>query len=139
MAFFEWDHSLDVGVEVMNQQHRILIRLMDTIYDKNTENAGKEELLKSIYAMVDYTRQHFRDEEQYMSSLGFSGLEAHKRLHLNLLTDLTRFVEDFEQGSIEKLSDDFTIFLKFWLSTHIRGIDTRYGQFAEQQRQQHTS
>ncbi|MDD2816602.1 MAG: hypothetical protein PHP00_12860 [Thiotrichaceae bacterium] len=86
--------------------------------------------------MVDYTRQHFREEEQYMGSLGFSGLEAHKRLHLNLLTDLTHFIEDFEQGSSDRISDDFTIFLKFWLSTHIRGIDTRYGQFAEQQRQQ---
>jgi hemerythrin len=95
---------------------------------------GKEELLKSIYAMVDYTRQHFREEEQYMRSLGFSGLDAHKRLHLHLLTDLTRFIEDFEQGMHDKLSDDFTIFLKFWLSTHIRGVDTRYGQFAEQQR-----
>jgi hemerythrin len=135
MAFFEWDQSLDVGVEAMNQQHRILIRLMDAIYNKNSENVGKEELLKSIYAMVDYTRQHFCEEEQYMSGLGFSGLEAHKRLHLNLLADLTRFVEDFEQGNSNNISDDFAIFLKFWLSTHIRGIDTRYGQFAEQQRQ----
>ncbi|MDD2815657.1 MAG: hypothetical protein PHP00_07960 [Thiotrichaceae bacterium] len=48
MAFFEWDQSLDVGVEAMNQQHRILIRLMDAIYNKNNEEAGKDELLKSI-------------------------------------------------------------------------------------------
>lgn len=133
MAFFEWDQALDVGVEAMNQQHRTLIKLMDTVYRKNHESVGKAELLKSIYAMMDYTRQHFQDEEQYMHSLGFTGLDAHKRLHLNLLADLVRFIEDFEHSHNEQISDDFTIFLKFWLSTHIRGIDARYGQFAEQQ------
>lgn len=133
MAFFEWDQALDVGVEAMNQQHRILISLMDDVYSKNHENVEKAVLLKSIHAMMDYTRQHFREEEQYMQSLGFTGVEAHKRLHLNLLADLMRFVEDFEHSNNEQISDDFTIFLKFWLSTHIRGIDTRYGQFAEQQ------
>lgn len=131
MAFFEWDQALDVGVEAMNQQHRILIHFMDDVYSKNHENVEKAVLLNSIYAMMDYTRQHFREEENYMQSLGFTGLEAHKRLHLNLLADLTHFIQDFEHSSHEQISDDFTIFLKFWLSTHIRGVDTRYGQFAE--------
>lgn len=134
MAFFEWDSSLDVGVEAMNQQHRELIGLMDVVYSKNREGVSKAELLNAIQAMMDYTRQHFREEEKFIASLGFSGLEPHKRLHLNLLTDLERFIEEFKNGDSQSIGDDFTIFLKFWLSTHIRGIDTRYGAFAEQQR-----
>jgi hemerythrin-like metal-binding protein len=134
MAFFEWDESLDVGIESMNQQHHILIDLMDDVYTKNCANVSKTELLATIQTMSDYTVKHFRDEERFMMSLGFPGLEAHRRLHANLLNDLNLFIEKFKNSDHNTIGDEFSIFLKFWLSTHIRGIDTRYGVFAAQQK-----
>lgn len=127
MAYFEWDKSLDVGVEEMNQQHKTLIGLMDAVYQKNESGAPKQEIVGSIDNLVNFVLKHFKDEENYMASTNFPGLEAHKKVHGNLLTDISNLVDGFKNGTAEKLGTDFAIFLKFWLSTHIRGIDTKYG------------
>jgi hemerythrin-like metal-binding protein len=127
MAFFEWDKSLDVGVAEMNQQHQALISLMETLYQQNLAGIPKAELLTTASELVNFVVKHFKDEEEYMRSKNFFGLEAHKKLHEHLLTDLANFVNDFSKGSNTKIGGEFITFLKFWLFTHIRGIDTKYG------------
>lgn len=132
MAFYAWDSSLDVGVEPMNQQHKILIGMMDALYVQNTNQTPKLQLIDSIDKLFGFVVKHFTEEEYFMASIGFPNLDAHKRLHQNLLRDLQTLGDDFKKSSDQKLSTEFTIFLKFWLSTHIMGIDTKYGVFAKQ-------
>lgn len=129
-SFFEWDKSLDVGVDEMNHQHQTLIGLMEALYQKNAQGATKQDLIETTEHLVDFVIKHFKDEENYMALINFPGLEAHRKLHGNLLTDLTKFVNDFKGGTHDKISNEFVTFLKFWLSTHIRGIDTKYGVHA---------
>ena len=125
-SFFTWDVSLDVGVEEMNHQHQILISLMDALYQRNTAGAPKSELVQSAQELVDYVIKHFKDEESYMQSIDFKYLEAHRRLHNTLLSDLAKFVENFKNSSMETIDKQFMMFLNLWISTHIRGIDTKY-------------
>lgn len=127
MTYFEWDTSLDVNVQAMNDQHKKLIDLMNELQEKNEAGRGKQELIEAANALIAYTRKHFADEEQYMESIGYSRLESHKKLHENLLAELESRVEAFSAGQDPKLGDEFTTFLKTWLATHIRGIDTKYG------------
>ncbi len=129
MAFFEWDASLDVNVNEMNEQHKTLIGLMQVLYDKSESGVfSKDEVNACLDDLVNYVIQHFADEEKYMASIQFPGLSAHQQIHGHLLTDLGRLVTNFKQGTSAKISAEFVIFLKFWLSTHIRGIDTKYGE-----------
>jgi hemerythrin-like metal-binding protein len=130
MSFFEWDKSLDVSVEEMNEQHRTLIGFINAVFEKNFAGAPKAEIVKSIQELFSFVAKHFQDEEHYMASIKFPGLEAHKKLHGNLATDMTKLAEDFKNGPAEKISGEFSMFLKLWLSTHIRGIDTKYGDYA---------
>lgn len=132
MAFFEWDSALDVGVNAMNEQHKVLIRMMDKLYTDSNSNATKQQLISNVDELFAFVIKHFKEEEAFMSSIGFPNLEAHKRLHQNLLNDLKKLSDDFKQSSEEKISSEFIIFLKFWLSTHIMGIDHKYGVFAKQ-------
>lgn len=126
MAFFEWDKSLDVEVELMNQEHQTLIGLMEALYQKNEAGASKQELITQASELVNYVIKHFKDEENYMQVANFPGLETHKKLHNNLMVDLNKLVMDFVNGANEKISVEFVMFLKMWLFTHIRGIDTKY-------------
>lgn len=125
-SFFIWDVSLDVGVEEMNHQHKTLISLMDALYQRNVAGASKSELLQTAQELVDYVVKHFKDEESYMQSINFKYLEAHQRLHNTLLSDLAKFVDNFKNGTSETIDSHFMMFLNLWISTHIRGIDTKY-------------
>jgi hemerythrin len=131
MANFIWDTSLDVGVEAMNEEHKILIGLMNSLYEKNAAGASKDDLLASADELHAYVLKHFADEEAYMESVGFPGLQAHKQLHGNLLAELQTFFDSFKHGSDTSLSSKFSTFLNFWLATHIRGIDFIYGEHAK--------
>ena len=132
MAFFEWNSAFDVGVDAMNQQHQILIGMMDKLYNQNSANIPKNQLIKNVDELFLFVVKHFREEETFMASISFPNLEAHKKLHQNLLNDLKILGDDFKQNHEEKLSSEFIIFLKFWLSTHIMGIDNKYGIYAKQ-------
>jgi len=132
MAFFEWDSALDVGVDAMNQQHKILISMMDKLYTQNGVNTPKNQLVENVDELFAFVIKHFKEEENFMASIHFPNLEAHKRLHQNLLNDLKNLGDEFKQNNEEKLSSEFIIFLKFWLSTHIMGIDSKYGIYAKQ-------
>jgi len=127
MSFFQWDTSLDVGVEEMNHQHQILIDLMNVLYEKNLAGATQPELLKSVHDLLNYVVKHFQEEESYMASIHFPLLEVHQKLHKNLLTTLRNFAEELTNTPTAKIDDKFMIFLNLWISTHIRGIDTKYG------------
>lgn len=128
MTFFEWDNTLDVGVAAMNEQHKQLIQLMDTLYQKNVAHDPKSELLGAIDNLVNFVVIHFQDEENYMASIQFPSLEVHKQIHKHLIEDLSRLIEQFRHDNTQQLNNEFIMFLKFWLSTHIRGIDAKYGQ-----------
>jgi len=127
MGYYQWDASLDIGVEAMNEEHKVLIGHMNTVYDKNMAKVPKEELEGSIQALFDYVIKHFADEEAYMASIQFPGLDAHRQLHDNLLTELKRHIEVFANSDATQVSEQFVMFLKLWLTTHIRGIDIKYG------------
>lgn len=124
MPFLEWNDSLDVKVEAMNNEHKELIRLMNELYDKVEAKANKEILTKSLVALKEYTIKHFDDEEKYMESINFTDLKTHKAVHKNLLDKIADFEGKFlETGNI---GQDFFDFLSFWLRSHIKGIDTKY-------------
>jgi hemerythrin len=131
MTFFQWDEQLDVGVGAMNDEHKELISLMNRLHERNLAGASKTELLKAIKDLAQFTVKHFTDEEAFMESIQFPGLETHRLIHKDLLQKFTKQAADFEHGSAMKVPESMFTFLRVWLSAHIRGIDCKYGKHAE--------
>jgi hemerythrin len=127
MAFYEWTERLDVHVPAMNSEHKELIRLMNELFDKNEAGATRPELTAAVDALAKFTVKHFEDEEAHMAKIGFEGLETHKIIHQQLLTQFTAFVDTFEKSGDAKIDKKFFDFLSVWLTSHIKGIDTKYG------------
>lgn len=130
MSFFKWQPTFDVGVEEMNQEHQQLMQLMNRLYELNDKKAAKLELRLALKALGDFTVRHFSDEEKYMASIQYQGLDTHKIIHQNLLKQFGEHVDRFEKGG-DHLSPQFFEFLRFWLSAHIQGVDIKYGDFAK--------
>ena len=131
MPEFIWNAELEVGVEAMDQEHKILIGLMNDFYHKSAAGEEHQVLLHCAEMLWDYVVKHFADEEQYMESFQFPGLDTHKRLHANLLEELKIFLEALKKEHAPEAVASFSIFLSFWLATHIRGIDFKYGDYVK--------
>lgn len=126
MAYFKWEPDLDVQVEKMNDQHKHLIGLMETLYQVNESDAGKDAVIQAVKNLVDYVVIHFRDEEAHMEAINFYGIGAHKQIHQHLLDDLDKFAKDFVASDAKKLNGEFMAFLSLWINVHIVAIDTKY-------------
>lgn len=127
---FKWTPQLQIGVEEMDQEHRVLIDHMNQVYLLNHSGARKSEILDSLRNLIEYSRTHFSDEENYMASIHFPDLKLHRQAHEALLQRLESDYRQFESGGVV-LSEGFFSFLGFWLKTHIHAVDTKYGHFAK--------
>lgn len=129
MSFLIWDQSLDVKVGKMNDEHKILIDYMNRLHDKYESKAPRGDILSALDALYNYTVEHFRDEEKYLSSINYPVFDAHKRTHEDLLSTFQTHKNAFKNG--KDLGDQFFTFLRSWLTNHIKVSDVSYGNYAE--------
>ncbi len=122
MSQFEWDNSLNVGVDKMNDQHKQIIHLINVVAEDVENNHNP---LGSFDKLANYVVRHFEEEEQYMESQNYSSLSSHKIIHKQLLARVGQFRDAMVAGDLN--TDDLFAFLRMWLKSHIKGIDQRYG------------
>lgn len=117
----------------MNDQHKILLDLMNRLYDGAKAQENVDDLVSILEKLKNFTIKHFKEEkeeEEYMERTEFPGLNSHKIIHQQLLE---KFVAEEENILAQKsFLDSFFNFLKMWLSAHIQGIDVKYGEHKNQ-------
>ena len=126
MSLMNWNDKLDIGVDQMNDQHKIILQYMNTLYDDFQADKSFSTLKYTLDYLKDYTVKHFKEEEDYMESIQYEGIKSHKLIHEKLLKTFSEHYENII--ATQSLNDDFFHFLKFWLSSHIQGIDVKYGK-----------
>ena len=128
--FYQWNpKTLSVSVGAMDDEHQVLIKKMNALHAAHVAKADRAKLSELLGDLAGYTTKHCADEEAYMASVGFPDLESHKRIHQKLLARVGEHVAELEKTG--KLTDALFSFLAFWLSSHIQGIDVKYGEHAK--------
>ena len=121
---FEWEDSFSVANEEIDQQHKMLFDLANSIGDDLNQQRAK----KIIMDLYKYTREHFAAEEQMMQRISYPKFEEHKELHTDLITKLnTISAQPFDN---EESVSDFITFVYDWLTHHILNKDMDYMRFA---------
>lgn len=99
MSGFEWNDRYQLDVAAMDAEHKHLLKLMARLESLAASGASKAAMRTAMRAFVDYTVQHFREEEEFMASIGYSQLETHKKLHARLLAKVSECSDAFEAGA----------------------------------------
>ncbi len=128
MPLMEWTDDLNVGFELIDKQHRVLLDMINELYDALMEIRGQEALKKIVNRMVEYAAIHFMTEEKHMVEFGYEDYKNHKAIHdgfSSKAVDLKNKLS--EEGFV--LSLDVLNFLRDWLIEHIKGTDRLYIPF----------
>ena len=75
MAKIEWDDSLSVGVDLIDEQHKMLIQKLRDLSDAFEIGREMNRIMQTLEFMVDYTDFHFSAEEETMTKYDYPGLE----------------------------------------------------------------
>ena len=130
MAKIEWDNSLSVGIDLIDEQHKILIQRLNDLSNAVEMMQGEAEITKTLEFMIDYTDFHFSSEEKYMTEQNYPGLDYQQELHEEFKSTLKHIVEDFEEeGTTREVTISINTFLVNWLKKHIKGVDMEFGEF----------
>lgn len=128
MSLIQWDPSFSVNVEILDEQHKLLVQLINDLYKAKNNGHQQAELEKIIERLSSYAAFHFAREEHYFDLFDYPQTEAHEKQHLDFEKKIKNFETDFKAGR-QSLSNKVIQFLCDWLISHIKVSDKKYVSF----------
>lgn len=125
----DWNSGLSVGVQSIDDEHKLLIGVLNEIIDSlgsGSEYTVADRALRDLFAYVDY---HFGHEEELMAAYEYPELETHKKQHRGFVEHLRELDKRLATGRapVSELAD----FVQTWLVNHILVIDRKLGGYLE--------
>ena len=125
MALIEWNNNYSVSVGEMDSQHKKLIALINNLHEAMKTGKAKDIMGGILNELVNYTKNHFADEEKYMQKINFAELDKQKEAHAAFIKKISEAQKGHAEG--KTISLDIMNFLNKWLVEHIVNMDKKYG------------
>lgn len=123
MLYIIWPESANLGIPIIDEQHRAIVTTINSLYYFIQEGRGLEALRPTFDILEQYTRIHFITEEELMRRAGFDGLEEHIALHEGLTGKMKKIARESLNNREPELALEF---LKKWWLDHINVEDKLY-------------
>ena len=126
--FFKWNTTFETGITRIDIQHKVIIRILNELYDIIIENNEEYKMSEIIDELMQYTEYHFSEEEKLFDRYNYIEGKEHKIEHL-------KFVKEIEVVVLQMNTDkgmlaiELMNFLKNWLTEHILDTDQKYISF----------
>jgi hemerythrin len=125
--FFIWKESYNLGIEEIDHQHRVLVNLINRLYESFMKREEKENMHNILKEMLDYAHYHFETEEKLFQQIAFPIAAEHIKLHNDFEARTIEFRHRFRQGNT--ITSMLMKFLRDWLTSHILKADREYADF----------
>jgi len=133
MKEITWTSDLSVGIELIDEQHKMLIKHLNDLSQALDSGQGPAKIATTLNFLIDYTDFHFTAEEKHMAANKYPELENHKKMHAEFNQTLASREEDLqEEGATQMLADSIDTLLVKWLFNHIQTVDVKFGKFLKE-------
>lgn len=116
-----WEDRFNIGVEIIDKEHKNLFKIINKLFEfQDDSEKASWACLEGIKFFKTHVVKHFADEEAYMQSIGYEGLEMHRRMHADFrdktLPSLIRELEETEYS--QDAMEHFLGVCTGWLVSH---------------------
>ncbi len=120
-----WDETFSVGVEILDEQHKKLIKMLNAMIEAPGTDVGSELVSEVLTQMQQYATKHFSQEEEYMIKYGYMYYDQHKAEHKQYMKKMAMLcIETMRQR--KAVPTEMLEFLKSWWVNHILKNDMQY-------------
>lgn len=113
MARMVWKDAYSVGNEVLDNQHKQLIELVNRL-------GSGADLAEVLDGLRRYGDTHFRTEESLLEASGYPGLEEHRKFHDAFRSWLDGVMKAYRpSGEDAAVRRDIHHYLCVWLANHL--------------------
>ena len=128
----EWTIKLATGFSDIDEQHKELFKKVNDLLNAMKQGKGKDEAMKTVHFLEEYTVHHFGTEENYMKKFSYPDYKDHKAQHDGLIVDLKKVKQQIEkEGPSSFLAIELQKNLGDWLTIHIGNVDKLLGAFLQ--------
>lgn len=118
----EWSSEYSVGISSIDEEHLRLINLINKLNEGISKKESKNMLEPIFDQLIEYTLEHFKNEEELMKNSNYAELEEHKIEHKKLM----QTVMDLNKEKFYIFPQNVSEFLNSWLINHILNCDIKY-------------
>jgi hemerythrin len=129
-----WRQQLSVDNGKIDRDHKVLIDIVNRF--ENESNGPKIKL--TLDDLRQYTMLHFETEEGLQRAVAYPFLEAHKKSHAALISELDKIIKHYKsagnKSDMQAVRAETATLLHDWLVNHIIKEDLLMRPFAKQLR-----
>lgn len=127
MTLITWSNMLSVGVGEIDHQHQALIAIINRLAEVSESAATVADRASALAQMTAYALGHFRFEAELMRQINYAESAAHLLEHERFV-DKVRMLSQRMEGGDTPAVQEFMVFLRTWLVTHILDTDRELGK-----------
>lgn len=121
---YEWSSDLETGCQIIDEQHRALFGAVNEFSNAYRAGKGREEIEKTLFFLIEYTAQHFHDEEELQKKYAFPHYARHRQDHILFKKQVLRLAGRFKtEGPSDALMTEIYESIGNWLLHHIKSDD----------------
>lgn len=115
MKEYEWSTDYEIGDEVIDHQHMQLLEFINMLIIA-VKIEAEDAIVKEAFNMLfNYTKTHFKDEEEIFRKINSPLLQEHMEEHIQL----TREVEDLWQDDMLGFRDNALDQIRNWVEKRL--------------------
>ena len=129
---YKFKEEFRTGIQQIDQEHKKLFEIANKTYSILMDEFIPDKydyIVEIVNELKEYAATHFKNEEEYMVSIGYKMIFTHKMAH-------NKFIEKLDEYDLETIDEsqkevilDMLDFLGSWLVEHIMESDKQIAQF----------
>lgn len=123
-----WENKYKINEPTIDSQHYQLFHKIDRLFyfvNNGNPEKQKQECMKIIDFLMDYTLQHFSTEEAYQRKINYCDYERHKKMHDQFTKVINSYHKQLLNNFSQKTLEAFFGTLLVWLTNHVYIYDRK--------------
>ena len=119
MFNLEWQNSYLVGDALIDSEHKRLFEIARHAKEVVEPSMRKQKVKDEVKNIYDYSKTHFKHEEEYMEHIQYPDIEDHKKEHYHIIELMNVFMKKMPTLSIIELEKELSYFIETTIVGHI--------------------
>lgn len=122
---FKWKNAYSIGDVTVDAEHQELFKIASEAFKRVPSKEKKIKIKETLHKLFTYFQEHFNHEEEFMKNLKYDKIEEHKKIHVDIMTTLSKLIKDSKNMEIEEIEELLSSFIEESLVNHIMNEDKK--------------
>jgi len=119
MFDLEWQDSYLIGNTLIDGEHKKLFEIARKAKEVVEPSLKKQKIKDEVHSIYEYSKTHFKHEEEYMELIKFPDLKEHKKEHIKIIEAMRDFIQKITSMSTVEFEKQLSYFIETLMLGHI--------------------